>query len=385
MSISKLKTGKYQARVRLPKVVFIRELDKDTDRPTLSFDTRKEAAQFERRMLSIRDELLTGKKERRPENRTINEMVQHYFNLSRFENSRKKTQQTNKARIRHFTEWCSLQGIVYINQFTQEHANEFLKYLVSVKKFKRFGIEGKLIAAKMLFNEDILRTDKSITFNPFTHVDPPRVMRRSIPFYEDAEIEMLWSVMDDKEKAVYDFIMETGIRKEEMRMLFKRRVKDDRVVITDRPDMEWETKTGLTRVVPFTERAAIAARKIKTEYPKGPYFLGGEKMYGSNYLYNTWIDIMARVTARYDHYFEPGYAIHTLRKNFARNMILAGVANKVIAEMMGHTTTRMLDAFYAAIAEDDKVAAVKKLDAARWTSGGQNVGKVMEISGNIGK
>jgi hypothetical protein len=71
--------------------------------------------------------------------------------------------------------------------------------------------------------------------------------------------------------------------------------------------------------------------------------------------------------------------LNDLRRTFASWSVQAGVPAKVIANLMGHTSTRMVDLVYGRVGPSDYEAAIAKLPGgdqsrAGYTSTAQNAG-----------
>lgn len=63
------------------------------------------------------------------------------------------------------------------------------------------------------------------------------------------------------------------------------------------------------------------------------------------------------------------FSFNDLRRSFASHLVRAGVSLKVVATLLGHSTTAMVDRVYGHLAEEQLGAAMKRLDAAVQTTG----------------
>lgn len=77
----------------------------------------------------------------------------------------------------------------------------------------------------------------------------------------------------------------------------------------------------------------------------------------------------------------PRVTLDDLRRTFASWSVQAGVPAKVIANLMGHTSTRMVDLVYGRVGPSDYEAAIAKLPGgnqshAGYTSTAQTLGRM---------
>jgi len=148
------------------------------------------------------------------------------------------------------------------------------------------------------------------------------------------------------------FLYETGFRTSEVYNLTWDRVNQKEGYVRLEPS---DTKTGEGRVVYLTSAALSALREAHKRRVLGcPYVFhrNGKQIKDCRKAWNN-----ACIASGL-----PGLLQHDLRRSCVRNMIRAGIPERVVMQISGHRTRSMLDR-YNIVSEQDLREATKKLDS----------------------
>ncbi len=182
-------------------------------------------------------------------------------------------------------------------------------------------------------------------------------------FFEAGQLEALLGHLSDRYVPMTRFAAITGWRKEECRTLTWRQV--DFAAGETRLEVG-ATKNGRGRIFPFAASPALRAllhdqRAMTTriEREKGkiiPYvFHRNGVPVGLNWV-KAWNKAATKAGL-------PGRLFHDLRRTAVRNLVRAGVPERVAMKLTGHLTRRVFDAYHI-VPKQDLVEAVEKLAAA---------------------
>ena len=158
-------------------------------------------------------------------------------------------------------------------------------------------------------------------------------------------IEAVLAQLDDTVRPLFEFIRETGCRREEALSL-----KHQQLDLRNQVAAFTKTKSGRARQVPLTERAlaAIAAMpRAETDY----VFYQPETLTRWSEAKGPWN--RARVAAGY-----PWLRIHDLRHAFAIRLAEAGCPMHFIAKVLGHANGSFTEKQYAKFSPESAARAV---------------------------
>jgi site-specific recombinase XerD len=144
-------------------------------------------------------------------------------------------------------EFMLVKGVVYINDVTGTHADEFKKMLVS-SDISAKTINFYLTTVKSLFEQYVLKD--ILTKNPFASVKNERVKKKTLlereeDYYSSTEIISFFSQeMGFKHKQAFLGLFLTGMRIGELINLTWKRVDWENKIIQVRSDVTFTTKTA---------------------------------------------------------------------------------------------------------------------------------------------
>lgn len=188
----------------------------------------------------------------------------------------------------------------------------------------------------------------------------PRVSNTRTGFFTDAEVRALLPHLPDYLRPIIEAAWLTGWRRGELLALRWSQV-------------DWEsgtlrlergtTKSGEPRSFPFTAHPRLAEllreRREETsrvERERGTvcpwvFHRNGEQVRG--WYYDGWRTACAKAGI-------PGRLVHDLRRSAARNLVRAGVSERVAMTLTGHLTRSIFDRYHI-VSSSDQVEAVRKL------------------------
>lgn len=183
-------------------------------------------------------------------------------------------------------------------------------------------------------------------------------------FFEPDQLEALLQHLGDKYAAMTRFAAVTGWRKDEVRTLKWKQV--DFTAGEVRLEVG-TTKNGRGRIFPFAAFPSLGAllreqREMTTrvERERGqiiPWVFHRDGVpVGVNWI-KAWNKAAAKAGV-------PGKLFHDLRRTAVRNLVRAGVPERVAMELTGHLTRRVFDAYHI-VPKQDLCEAVEKLSKAQ--------------------
>lgn len=182
-------------------------------------------------------------------------------------------------------------------------------------------------------------------------------------FFEPGQLEAVLQQLGDKYTAMTRFAAVTGWRKEEVRTLTWKQV--DFAAGEVRLEVG-ATKNGRGRVFPFTASPVLVAllreqrdMTTRVERAQGSIIPWVFHRNGVPVGVN-WRKAWNKATTSAG---VPGKLFHDLRRTAVRNLVRAGVPERVAMELTGHLTRRVFDAYHI-VPKQDLVEAVERLSRA---------------------
>lgn len=231
--------------------------------------------------------------------------------------------------------------------------------------------EQKAGAANATINRSLALLKRS--FNLGRKATPPKVQRVPyIPmlkennvrkgFFEDADYQALLASLPDYLKPVLAMAYWTGCRRGEILSLEWRQVDLNNGVVRLDPG---GTKNDESRVIPLVPdlREMLAIQKLKRDagFPKCKRVFFDEAGEPIASLNAPWA-IACKAAGLVDANDKPTKLLHDCRRTGVRNLVRAGVPEKVCMAISGHKTRSIFDR-YNIVSEDDLTNAAGKLHA----------------------
>jgi integrase len=231
--------------------------------------------------------------------------------------------------------------------------------------------EQKADAANATINRSLALLKRA--FNLGRKATPPKVQRVPyIPmlkennvrkgFFEDADYRALLSTLPDYLKPVLAMAYWTGCRRGEILSLEWRQVDLNNGVVRLDPGA---TKNDESRVIPLVPdlREMLAIQKVKrdTDFPKCKRVFFDETGEPIVRLNKSWA-AACKAAGLVDATDKPTKLLHDCRRTGVRNLVRAGVPEKVCMAISGHKTRSIFDR-YNIVSEDDLTNAAGKLHA----------------------
>lgn len=365
MSVKRLASGRWQADYY--------ERDEfgnidPSDRPKQSFNTKKEAKDWEHNQKQLRD--AKAKKNEKeynapPEFRKITDIVAHYKKQVEYKECRAGTLKQYDRLIRQFLKFFSDRNIIYAQELNPDTVNDYKTWVHSIAKDK--GRVHHIAMAKMLFDFDLMRHKPAFTKNPFDQLKLKKITRKDVRFFTDEELEALFEHGTELQCHTFGLILEVGLRNGEACNLPIFRATEKNVIIDDYKG--WKPKAFKSyRKIPISDQARIHIDYFVELNNGKDYLLTTEtgKKPSDSRLLKRYRYMQARAMRKTDLKFE-NTSVHSFRYTFGAHLFRAGVPIGHIADLMGHESIATTERLYVGLIEEDRDAAIKKGEA--WKEG----------------
>lgn len=254
-----------------------------------------------------------------------------------YENRAKRTADRYKDFCADF---CKSYGTVVVSQLTPAHVTDWLN---NHPTWNTTTKANALTALQRGFNWAV--RNRGLTYNPIKGMEKPKRQRRTtVVAEEDFDWLLKQYETDDPFRDLLIVSWDSGCRPQEIRNLTADQVdlKLHRAVISE----DAGAKRGITRAIYIpTKRAQKIIKKLTKERPEGPLFLNTRGNAWTAYAINCRFQKLKKKTGKKFHHY-------ALRHTFITEKLKAGVDSHIVAELSGHTSTKMLDQVYSHIAQD---------------------------------
>ncbi len=237
---------------------------------------------------------------------------------------------------KYLQSFCDLHGGVRVTALRPLHLTEWLDSHPGWKASRRHAI----IAVKRCFKwaEEEGVVDKS----PFRGVKKPPVGRRERILTPAEKQEILDTIKDKPFRQFVFALFETGCRPSEVARVTAGHFDATRGLwVFDKH--KTRKKTDKPRVVYLTPAMVELTRELIALYPEGPLFRGNRNHRG--FTRNGIRCRFRRLRAKLPHL--KGVVSYTARHTYTTEALTAGVGIMEVAELLGHTSTEMVQAHYA--------------------------------------
>ena len=218
---------------------------------------------------------------------------------------------------------------IYLHQISLKDINKFLsnkskessewtarKYRTSLRTAFNYAVKMKYLKENYFID--------SVKFNPAT----PDIL-----FFSDFDFKKLLEVIDNEiYKDIVLFGFYSGMRLGEILSIKKNNIYDKIIIL------ESNTKNKKPRIVSLSNELIPIIEKYKNN--------NSEFLFGKNSV-NTVSHIFSKYKKRAG--INPKLNFHSLRKTFGSKLLNAGVDLKVISEMLGHSSYKVTEQFYATL------------------------------------
>lgn len=175
-----------------------------------------------------------------------------------------------------------------------------------------------------MFNRAI-KPWKMLTHNPCDEVEPPRDMdSEPIRWYTREELEQLYAGSPNHSD-IWRLMANTGLRRREALQLKWVDVEEERLRVVSRSTAR--TKSGKWRVVPLSETAQIALKRMKIGAGIDGYVLA--RVHRAS---------LSRAFAHCQKRAGLDGSLHSLRHTFAAHLVSSGVPLRTVQVLMGHSS-----------------------------------------------
>ncbi len=205
------------------------------------------------------------------------------------------------------------------------------------------GRRNAIVAVKRAFNW--ADTEGLLQPNPIKTITKPPQRHRDRILTQEERQEIMGAIRDQHFRDFVFALQETGARPGEVRKVTAAHVNLDLGVWIFK-EHKTAKKTGKPRVIYLTPAMVELTRKLVAQYPEGPLFRTPRSKRG--FTGNGIRCRFRNLRAKLKHL--AGVISYTLRHSFATQALVNGVGIAHVAELLGHTDTKMVSQHYAHLA-----------------------------------
>lgn len=248
------------------------------------------------------------------------------------------TIQFYQKKLKKFLSWCHMQEVNDIEQVTPEVIRQFIVYLS--KSHNRGGVVAFIKALRAFFNWYESETDQR---SPMHKIKTPSLPDAPLEPANSDDLKRMISISGKRDKAILLFILDTGIRANELIMMNV----EDVNLITGIARIT-HGKGGKTRTV-YIERKTRKALRAYVHH-EGALFQTDE---GERFTYS---GLRMMLIRRAKEAGVKAPTLHSIRRLFAVTMLRNGVDVYSLQLLMGHADLQVLRR-YLKLTEGDTFAA----------------------------
>ncbi len=238
-------------------------------------------------------------------------------------------------------------------EYIKECLDETLENKKDVVQWSRKTANGMNVHLKSIFNFAI--TKKYLIENPATGIPKyPISDKTKADFFSDEELENIWKTVNPYWRPFLEFLVHTGLRKDEARNLVWENVKlnDSNPSITIISRDDWQTKTGQHRTVPLNKRAVEILKEQEKRKKRFVFTNRLGNIISKDDPYQAIKKALSTLKLTGD--------IHKLRHTFASKLVMAGETLYTVGILLGHSDPKTTD-IYAHLSPDHLRGAVDKM------------------------
>ena len=287
---------------------------------------------------------------------SINQLNDEYMKRKRnlTHGSRKRYKNNYDAFIR-FMEPNFHSACKDIRKIKRQHIEEFLDYMLKVKKRAPSTINGALGFISSLFiyakKEDYILKSPSRDIEKFALND-----EKEAPYFTRDELVKIWDNVNPYWLHFLQFLYYTGMRKGELINLTWKNVnlKKSQEAITLISSDEFRTKTGKKRTIPLKSEAISILKQQKGVDKKFVFVSQTGKKIHPEKPYHAIKKALEKAGLEGD--------VHKLRHTMASHAVMKGVSIYEVKELLGHQDIKTT-MIYAHLSPTTLRSAVEKLES----------------------
>ncbi len=262
---------------------------------------------------------------------------------------------------RYFLAFCEQEGVLYADQVDRPFLNRFgirLREGESLRggKLSPFSVNSYLQIVNLFLGwsarEGVMAKVRA---------QQPRLPRRVVDVLSREEIQLLEDLAKtERDKVIVRVLADTGIRVSELLGLtpedLLQRDREQLIKVTGKgsldrlvpvPPATWRRLKKLAGLRPSTEPIFVSLRKNSRTQEYGPLSAGG-------------VFEMLQTLGREAGLKQPVHP-HLFRHSYATHAVRGGMHPTTLRQILGHSSTRMIDQVYSHLATADHYAAAMKL------------------------
>ena len=254
-------------------------------------------------------------------------------------------------------------SVAVLERFKGFVATERLKNIshLQIEKYKNWRREAGLLPSsvnrelaivKAMFNRGV--EWGLLNKSPAQAVKKFKEPKRQAQFFTKAEVSKMLEAADDTLRPMVAFLVNTGLRRDELLHLTWGDINIERKVLTVQAKDGWRPKDFEVRHIPLNAGALKALQEVRRGHePKDWVFRDKNgQPYAADFLTHRFKKFLRKLKIE--------GSLHSLRHTFASHLIMRGADLYSVSKLLGHASIKTTE-IYAHLAPDYLKAAVDRL------------------------
>lgn len=185
--------------------------------------------------------------------------------------------------------------------------------------------------------------------NPISGTDKPAIQPRPLPISRSQVRMIIDSASDQRWRDLIVVLMETGCRPGEAARITAGDIHGDQLILRSHKT----SSRGRRRIIYLTPTAIEICLRCARDYPQGPIF---RNQRGNPWTRNAMAQRFARIRKKLS--LGPEVTAYGFRHRFVTDSLASGVSAAVTAELVGHTSTAMIERHYSHLGDHAEILRV---------------------------
>ena len=312
---------------------------------------------------ALHDKICNGDRLEAPKEYTVDEAVQLYLDTCRARRLKPRTMTAYEYTLGNLTDFCRERPVVYIGRFGQV---EFWAFAKTMSHLAKKTVYDRMVIVQQCFKwccDDA----EIIQKNPIRKLKLKKPSSSKKPCFTPQQLRELIVNADDYLRPIVVFLGYTGCRVGEMQELLWEDVHLDAngngVLDIRLGGSDGETKGKKSRRIPihpelrpYLESMPRIDERVFHSRPSRLYPRGNGRLVDTRLL-----DQIKALCARCGFENPKQYTTHTFRHTFASMLARQNVSQRYALQLMGHTSSKILDMYFS-VYDEDAARAIESIE-----------------------